>query len=68
MMRKLIAIIQVLFGYFLMYSILKIILFFLSLSLILFIFFILMILLKITPHPTSHQNPFAFGLDFRFSN
>ena len=66
MMKKSIAIIQVLYGYILLYSVLNVTLFFLPLKIIVILFFISIILLKITPHPTSHQNPFAFSLDFRF--
>lgn len=67
-MKKIIGIIQVVYGYILLNSILNVILFFLPQKLIFILFCISIILLKITPHPTSHQNPFAFSLDFRFSH
>ena len=65
-MKKFINIIQVVYGYILLYSVLNVTLFFLPLKIIVILFFISIILLKITPHPTSYQNPFAFSLDFRF--
>lgn len=68
-MRKIIDVTQIIFGYWLIYSILKLTVYFLNFtsSFIIFIFITFLILFKITPHPTNHKNPLTFGLYFRFS-
>lgn len=57
--------IQILWGYLLLYSILSLTLFFLDRGIILITFVIFVLVVKITPHPDSHRNPFAFGVRFR---
>ncbi|GMR70613.1 hypothetical protein NUITMVRA1_12900 [Aerococcus viridans] len=58
---------QVLYGYLLLFSITYVIFsLFNSSSLILIVFITEFIIFKITPHPHSHLNPFAFGLNSRF--
>ncbi len=65
-MKKIIDIIQIVFAYGLILSILNTILFFMNLKLVLAIFFTISIFVKVSPHPTSHWNPFAFDTQWRF--
>lgn len=58
-------IIQIIWGYLLLFSFSSLIFFFLDKRIILITFFIFILVIKITPHPDSHWNPFAFGIRFR---
>lgn len=67
-MKKVIDIIQVVFAYALIYSILKTLLFFVPFKLVVILFIIVSVFVKVTPHPTSHWNPFAFDSRWRFQD
>lgn len=58
-------IIQILWGYLLLFSFSSLIFFFLDKRMILITFLIFILVIKIIPHPDSHWNPFAFGIRFR---
>lgn len=58
-------IIQILWGYLLLFSFFSLIFFFLDKRIILITFLIFILVIKIIPHPDSHWNPFAFGIRFR---
>lgn len=58
-------IIQIIWGYLLLFSFSSLIFFFLDKSIILIAFLIFILVIKIIPHPDSHWNPFAFGIRFR---
>lgn len=58
-------IIQILWGYLLLFSFFSLVFFFLDKRIILITFLIFILVIKIIPHPDSHWNPFAFGIRFR---
>lgn len=57
--------IQIIVGYLIVLSIFELALYNAPVLLNLFLFFAFILLVKIIPHPTSHLNPFAFGIRFR---
>lgn len=67
-MKKIVDIIQVIFAYGLILSILNTVLFFVSTEFILIIFIVTIIFVKVTPHPTNHLNPFAFDSHWRIQS
>lgn len=58
-------IIQILWGYLLLFSFFSLVFFFLDKRIILITFLIFILVIKIIPHPDSQWNPFAFGIRFR---
>ncbi len=57
--------IQVINGYLIIYSALSMTVGFISLYASVIIFSVIAFFIKISPHPSDHQNPFAFALRFR---
>ena len=57
---------QVIFGYWLMFSVIQLFFYFLPQIIIFIICLISFIFVRILPHPDSHSNPFAFDSQWRF--
>lgn len=65
MIKSLIATIQIVFGYILFASILNLILPIHTGNIKITLFGAFLLFLKVSEHPTSYYNPFAFSLAFR---
>lgn len=56
---------QVIIGYYIVYSLMSLFLMNFSEIITVFIFLLLLLIVKITPHPLSDHNPFAFAVHLR---
>jgi hypothetical protein len=65
MIKSLIATTQMIFGYILFASILNLILPAHTGNIKIVLFVAFLVFIKVSEHPTSHYNPFAFSLEFR---
>ena len=65
MIKSLIATMQMIFGYILFASILNLILPAHTGNIKITLFGAILVFVKVSEHPTSHYNPFAFSLSFR---
>ncbi len=57
--------IQIIVGYLILLSLFELVLYSAPSLLSLCLFFTFILFVKVTPHPTSHLNPFAFGIRLR---